>query len=113
MYSIMIQTFNVVLSQAKAELKEKEQDLQDLTVLLRSVKTERDQAVQVRIHPPYTLQTHRTIKSANMETKAKKSEANNFSPTRQGCWPDDYGFKQLIINRQHRVSLVMLNIQYI
>ncbi|XP_049916263.1 coiled-coil domain-containing protein 57 isoform X2 [Epinephelus moara] len=30
----------------KAELKEKEQDLQDLTVLLRSVQTERDQAVQ-------------------------------------------------------------------
>ncbi|XP_074476556.1 coiled-coil domain-containing protein 57 isoform X2 [Sebastes fasciatus] len=42
----LIQDLSQARDQAKAELKEKEQDLQDLTVLLRSVKTERDQAVQ-------------------------------------------------------------------
>ncbi|XP_068439100.1 coiled-coil domain-containing protein 57 isoform X2 [Clinocottus analis] len=42
----LIQDLTQARDQAKAELKEKEQDLQDLTVLLRSVKTERDQAVQ-------------------------------------------------------------------
>ncbi|XP_054457861.1 coiled-coil domain-containing protein 57 [Anoplopoma fimbria] len=42
----LIQDLTQARDQAKAELKEREQDLQDLTVLLRSVKTERDQAVQ-------------------------------------------------------------------
>ncbi|XP_078019538.1 coiled-coil domain-containing protein 57 isoform X3 [Epinephelus lanceolatus] len=41
-----IQDLTKARDQVKAELKEKEQDLQDLTVLLRSVQTERDQAVQ-------------------------------------------------------------------
>uniref|UniRef100_UPI0037E78F7E coiled-coil domain-containing protein 57 n=1 Tax=Semicossyphus pulcher TaxID=241346 RepID=UPI0037E78F7E len=42
----LIQDLTQARDQAKAELKEKEQELQDLTVLLRSVKTERDQAMQ-------------------------------------------------------------------
>uniref|UniRef100_A0A8C3A2G5 Coiled-coil domain containing 57 n=1 Tax=Cyclopterus lumpus TaxID=8103 RepID=A0A8C3A2G5_CYCLU len=42
----LIQDLTQARDQAKAELKEKEQDLQDLTVLLCSVKSERDQAVQ-------------------------------------------------------------------
>ncbi|XP_071318725.1 coiled-coil domain-containing protein 57 isoform X2 [Trachinotus anak] len=42
----LIQDLTQARDQAKAELKEKEQELQDLTVLLRSVKTERDQAIQ-------------------------------------------------------------------
>ncbi|XP_049916262.1 coiled-coil domain-containing protein 57 isoform X1 [Epinephelus moara] len=42
----LIQDLTKARDQVKAELKEKEQDLQDLTVLLRSVQTERDQAVQ-------------------------------------------------------------------
>lgn len=48
---------NVGLFQAAAELKERKQDLQDLTVLLRCVETERDQAVQVRRRPPQAVQT--------------------------------------------------------
>ena len=59
--SLMILKSYVGLYQAKAELKDKEQELQDLTVLQRSLKTERDQAIQVRTHPPYTLHTNRTI----------------------------------------------------
>ncbi|XP_078136047.1 coiled-coil domain-containing protein 57 isoform X3 [Sander vitreus] len=42
----LIQDLTQARDQANAELKEKEQGLQDLTVLLHSVKTERDQAVQ-------------------------------------------------------------------
>ncbi|KAM6964625.1 coiled-coil domain-containing protein 57 [Tautogolabrus adspersus] len=42
----LIQGLTQARDQAKAELKEKEKELQDLTVLLRSVKTERDQAFQ-------------------------------------------------------------------
>ncbi|XP_035526239.1 coiled-coil domain-containing protein 57-like [Morone saxatilis] len=42
----LIQDLSNARDQAKAELKEKEQELQELTVLLRSVKTERDQAIQ-------------------------------------------------------------------
>ncbi|XP_034717226.1 coiled-coil domain-containing protein 57 isoform X2 [Etheostoma cragini] len=42
----LIQDLTQARDQAIAELKEKEQGLQDLTVLLRSVKAERDQAVQ-------------------------------------------------------------------
>ncbi|XP_028263771.1 coiled-coil domain-containing protein 57 [Parambassis ranga] len=42
----LIQELTQARDQAKAELKEKEQELQNLTVLLRSVKTERDQALQ-------------------------------------------------------------------
>ncbi|XP_070783698.1 coiled-coil domain-containing protein 57 [Enoplosus armatus] len=42
----LIQDLTQARDQAKAELKEKEQELQDLTVLLRSAKTERDQAIQ-------------------------------------------------------------------
>lgn len=38
------------LCQAKAEQREKEQELQDMNVLLQSVQMERDQAVKVRIH---------------------------------------------------------------
>ncbi|XP_029384270.1 coiled-coil domain-containing protein 57 [Echeneis naucrates] len=42
----LIQGLTQARDQAEAELKEKEQELQDLTVLLRSVKTERDHAIQ-------------------------------------------------------------------
>ncbi|XP_022621733.1 coiled-coil domain-containing protein 57-like [Seriola dumerili] len=42
----LIQDLTQARDQATAELKEKEEELQDLTVLLRSVKTERDQAMQ-------------------------------------------------------------------
>lgn len=42
--------FHVGLCQAKAGLKEKEQELKDITILLHSVTTERDQATMVRIH---------------------------------------------------------------
>ncbi|KAL3051968.1 hypothetical protein OYC64_002068 [Pagothenia borchgrevinki] len=42
----LIQELTQARDQAKADLHEKEQDLQDLSVLLRSVKTERDQALQ-------------------------------------------------------------------
>ncbi|XP_056285356.1 coiled-coil domain-containing protein 57 isoform X2 [Pseudoliparis swirei] len=42
----LIQDLTQARDQAKAELKEREQDVQDLTVLLRSVRSERDQAVQ-------------------------------------------------------------------
>uniref|UniRef100_A0A665X956 Coiled-coil domain containing 57 n=1 Tax=Echeneis naucrates TaxID=173247 RepID=A0A665X956_ECHNA len=42
----LIQGLTQARDQVKAELKEKEQELQDLTVLLRSVKTERDHAIQ-------------------------------------------------------------------
>ncbi|XP_063749196.1 coiled-coil domain-containing protein 57 isoform X2 [Eleginops maclovinus] len=42
----LIQDLTQARDQAKAELQEKEQDLQDLSLLLRSVKTERDQALQ-------------------------------------------------------------------
>ncbi|XP_039990755.1 coiled-coil domain-containing protein 57 isoform X3 [Xiphias gladius] len=42
----LIQDLTQARDQAKAELKEKEQELQDLTVLLHSVKTERDQAMK-------------------------------------------------------------------
>ncbi|XP_020495924.2 coiled-coil domain-containing protein 57 isoform X1 [Labrus bergylta] len=42
----LIQDLTQARDQAKAELKEKEKELQDLTVLLRSVKTERDQVLQ-------------------------------------------------------------------
>ncbi|XP_035526252.1 coiled-coil domain-containing protein 57-like [Morone saxatilis] len=47
----LIQDLSNARDQAKAELKEKEQELQELTVLLRSVKTERDQAIQpLKLH---------------------------------------------------------------
>ncbi|KAG7239766.1 hypothetical protein INR49_028353 [Caranx melampygus] len=42
----LIQDLTQARDQTTAELKEKEQELQDLTVLLRSVKMERDQAIQ-------------------------------------------------------------------
>ncbi|XP_047464800.1 coiled-coil domain-containing protein 57 isoform X2 [Mugil cephalus] len=42
----LIQDLTQARDQAKAELKEKEQELRDVTVLLRSVRTERDQAIQ-------------------------------------------------------------------
>uniref|UniRef100_A0A3B4XZA2 Coiled-coil domain containing 57 n=1 Tax=Seriola lalandi dorsalis TaxID=1841481 RepID=A0A3B4XZA2_SERLL len=42
----LIQDLTQARDQGTAELKEKEEELQDLTVLLRSVKTERDQAMQ-------------------------------------------------------------------
>ncbi|XP_041672487.1 coiled-coil domain-containing protein 57 isoform X2 [Cheilinus undulatus] len=42
----LIQDLTWARDQVKAELKEKEQELQDLSILLRSVKTERDQALQ-------------------------------------------------------------------
>ncbi|XP_034083457.1 coiled-coil domain-containing protein 57 isoform X2 [Gymnodraco acuticeps] len=42
----LIQELTQARDQAKADLHEKEQDLQDLSVLLRCVKTERDQALQ-------------------------------------------------------------------
>ncbi|XP_077959147.1 coiled-coil domain-containing protein 57 isoform X3 [Gasterosteus aculeatus] len=42
----LIQDLTAARDQAAAELKERKQDLQDLTVLLRCVETERDQAVQ-------------------------------------------------------------------
>ncbi|XP_034564723.1 coiled-coil domain-containing protein 57 [Notolabrus celidotus] len=42
----LIRDLTQARDQAQAELTEKEQELQDLTVLLRSVKTERDQALQ-------------------------------------------------------------------
>ncbi|XP_040923345.1 coiled-coil domain-containing protein 57 isoform X2 [Toxotes jaculatrix] len=42
----LIQDLTQARDQTKAELKEREQELQDLTVLLRSVKMERDQAIQ-------------------------------------------------------------------
>uniref|UniRef100_A0A3Q1GS68 Coiled-coil domain containing 57 n=1 Tax=Acanthochromis polyacanthus TaxID=80966 RepID=A0A3Q1GS68_9TELE len=42
----LIQDLTEARDQAKAELKEKQQELQDLTVLLHSVRTERDHAIQ-------------------------------------------------------------------
>ncbi|KAF3854078.1 hypothetical protein F7725_014766 [Dissostichus mawsoni] len=42
----LIQELTQARDQAKADLHEKEQDLQDLSVLLRSVRSERDQALQ-------------------------------------------------------------------
>ncbi|KAM9314906.1 coiled-coil domain-containing protein 57 [Pholidichthys leucotaenia] len=42
----LIQDLTEARDQAKAELKDKEQEVQDLTVLLQSVRMERDQAVQ-------------------------------------------------------------------
>ncbi|XP_074518583.1 coiled-coil domain-containing protein 57 isoform X2 [Halichoeres trimaculatus] len=42
----LIRDLTMARDQGKAELIEKEQELRDLTVLLRSIKTERDQALQ-------------------------------------------------------------------
>ncbi|XP_058476160.1 coiled-coil domain-containing protein 57 isoform X1 [Solea solea] len=42
----LIQELTQARDQAKAELKEKEQELQEMTALLRCVKSERDQAIQ-------------------------------------------------------------------
>ncbi|KAF7644680.1 hypothetical protein LDENG_00217740 [Lucifuga dentata] len=46
----LIQSLTQARDQANAELRERERELQDITVLLQCVKRERDQALQVRLH---------------------------------------------------------------
>ncbi|XP_075948860.1 coiled-coil domain-containing protein 57 [Anarhichas minor] len=79
----LIQDLTQARDQAKAELKEKEQDLQDLTVLLRSVKTERDQAVQgltpkvdyLASEEIYCLQQQNSVLRAVVTQMRKDTEA--------------------------------------
>ncbi|KAM6899166.1 coiled-coil domain-containing protein 57 [Lycodopsis pacificus] len=79
----LIQDLTQARDQAKAELKEKEQDLQDLTVLLRSVKTERDQAVQgltpkvdyLASEDIYCLQQQNSVLRAVVTQMRKDTEA--------------------------------------
>ncbi|KAK1881149.1 Coiled-coil domain containing protein 57 [Dissostichus eleginoides] len=81
----LIQELTQARDQAKADLHEKEQDLQDLSVLLRSVRSERDQALQgvtPQVGSPASEEIHR-LQQQNSSLRAvitqmrKDMEADN------------------------------------